>query len=476
MENPVALVPAPTNNSRAVLIAATFAASILGLGGLYLLLQMSRLEPLPERRPGLDRPPGLTLASEKNPFESAQLIPGTGAPATNLPGAWPQFRGAKGDNIAADVGKLAREWKTPPRPLWSVDLGEGYAGPSVRDGRVYVLDYDAAKQADALRCFSLADGAEIWRFIYQVKTKRNHGMSRTVPTIAGKYVVTFGPKCHIACLEADTGKLVWNLDLVKDFGATVPEWYAGQCPLVDGDRVILGVGGDALLIAVELATGKVIWKTPNPNDWKMTHSSIVPIEFAGKRQYVYVASGGVAGVNAADGALLWETDTWKISIAAVPTPVPVGNDRLFLSGGYNAGAMMLRLKESDGKIVPETVFRLKPTEFGAAQQTPILYKGHLYGVRPDGQLCCLDLTGKILWTSGATAKFGLGPFLIADGLIYLLNDDGRLTLAEAVPSGYRALAQTRVLEGHDSWAPMALVHGRLLARDLTKMTCLDVTQ
>jgi outer membrane protein assembly factor BamB len=264
--------------------------------------------------------------------------------------------------------------------------------------------------------------------------------------------------------------------LVKDFSATVPEWYAGQCPLVDGDRVILGVGGDALLMAVELATGKVVWKSPNPNHWNMTHSSIVPIEFAGKRQYVYVASGGVAGINAADGALLWETDSWKISIAAVPTPVPVGSDRFFLSGGYNAGAMMLRLKESDGKIVPETVFRLKPTEFGAAQQTPILYKGHLYGVRPDGQLCCLDLNGKILWTSGGAAKFGLGPFLIADGLIYLLNDDGRLTLAEAAPSGYRALAQARVLDGHDCWAPMALVHGRLLARDLTKMTCLDVTQ
>ena len=462
-----------------MLVAATLAASVLGLGALYLLIQTSRapLDSLQERKPGLDRPPGLALASEKNPFESAKLIPGN-ATASDLPGAWPQFRGAKGDNIAADGVALARIWKagTKPEQIWSVDLGEGYAGAAVRDGRVYILDYDAEAKADALRCLSLADGKEIWRFTYPVKIKRNHGMSRTVPTLAGKYVVTFGPKCHVGCIEADTGKFVWGLDLVKDFGATVPEWYAGQCPLVDGDKVILGVGGDALVIAVELATGKVVWKSPNPNDWKMTHTSLVPIEFAGKRQYVYVASGGVAGVNAADGALLWETDAWKISIAAVATPVPVGDDRLFLSGGYNAGAMMLRLKEDAGKIVTETVFRLKPTEFGAAQQTPILFEGNLYGIRPDGQLACLDLNGKTLWTSGGAAKFGLGPFIIGNGLIYALNDDGTLTLAEATPSGYRSLAKARVIEGHDCWAPLALVNGRLLARDLTKMVCLDVKQ
>ena len=472
---PQAVVPNPNHNSRAVLLAATLAASVLGLGALYWLLQSSRvpLDSIAERKPGLDRPPGLALASEKSPFELAKFIPGNAAP-TNLPGAWPQFRGPNRDNIATDGVALARQWKPSPRPLWSVDLGEGYAGAAVRNGRVYLLDYDMEMKADALRCLSLADGRELWRFTYPVKIKRNHGMSRTIPTLADRFIVTFGPKCHVACLEAETGKFVWGLDLVKDFGATVPEWYAGQCPLVDDGKVILGVGGDALLMAVELATGRILWKTPNPRDWKMTHSSIVPIEFDGKRQYVYVASGGVVGVAADDGTLLWETDAWKISIAAVPTPVPVGDGRLFLSGGYNAGAMMLRLKEDGGKIVPEIVFRLKPTEFGAAQQTPILYKEHLYGVRPDGQLTCLDLNGKILWTSGATAKFGLGPFVIGDGLLFVLNDDGWLTLVEAVPTEYRPLARARVLEGHDCWAPMALVQGQLLARDLTKLVCLDV--
>jgi outer membrane protein assembly factor BamB len=338
-----------------------------------------------------------------------------------------------------------------------------------------VLDYDQKDFADALRCLSLADGKEIWRFTYPVKVKRNHGMSRTTPTLAGNYVVSMGPKCHVVCLDATTGQFVWGIDLVKEYNAEVPEWYAGQCPLVDGDRVILAPGGDALMIAVELATGKVVWKTPNPHDWKMTHSSILPIEFAGKRQYVYCGSRGVAGVDANAGAILWETDKWAISIATVPTPVDIGGGKLFFSGGYNAGAKMFQLTEADGKIVPAELFALPATTFGATQQTPILYQGHIYGVRPDGQLACLALSGKVVWTSGSKDKFGLGPFLIAGGSIFVMNDDGLLTLAEAGPAGYRALVKNRVLNGHDSWAPMALAGGRLLLRDLTRMVCLDIT-
>ena len=426
----------------------------------------SALPELRERLPGMDRREQAEAAVEPSPFAKGKLTPGTGTPA-DIPGMWPQFRAANGDNIATIAGTISRQWKE----LWRVDLGEGYAGAAVRDGRVYILDYDQAKQADALRCLSLADGQEIWRFSYPVKTKRNHGMSRTVPTVTDRYVVAFGPKCHVICLDALTGKFQWGLDLVKEFNAEIPQWYAGQCPLVGGGRVILGTGGDALLIAVDLATGKLIWKAPNPHDWKMTHASVVPVEFAGHRQYVYCASGGVAGIAADDGRLLWETDAWQIAIATIASPVPVGDDRIFFSGGYNAGSLMLRLTEAG----PHVEFRLPAEIFGSTQQTPILYQDHIYGVRPNGELVCLDLTGKVLWTSGNANKFGLGPYLIAGDQILALNDDGWLTLAEATPAAYRPIARARILTGHDAWAPMALVAGRLLARDLTQMVCLDMT-
>ncbi len=300
-------------------------------------------------------------------------------------------------------------------------------------------------------------------------------MSRTVPTVTDKYVVTLGPKCHVLCTDALTGQRKWMLDLVTDFGATVPPWYAGQCPLIDDGRAIIAVGSDdVLMMAVDCESGEIVWRTPNEPGWRMSHSSVMPMQIGGRRTYVYVAHGGVAGVAADTGELLWSTDAWKIMIATVPSPVVLGSERIFLSGGYNAGSMMLQLNEVGGRIAPEPLWRLKAKVFGAAQQTPILYRGNLYGVRPSGELVCLDLSGRVVWSSGSTHRFALGPFLIADGLIFLMNDHGVLTLAEATASGYNQLAQAKVLDGPESWGPMALVGGRLIVRDLTRVVCLDV--
>ncbi|MCL5097704.1 MAG: PQQ-like beta-propeller repeat protein [Candidatus Omnitrophica bacterium] len=429
---------------------------------------------LKERIPGADRVDETNFISGTAAQWEAKLVKSNGVPS-NLPGSWPRFRGSNLDNISPESVPLAKSWGDGgPKVLWNIDVGEGFAGAAVWNGRVYVMDYDRAGQADALRCLSLDDGREIWRYTYPVKIKRNHGMSRTVPSVNDKLVVAIGPKCQVTCLDPVSGALHWKMDLVKDFNTEVPPWYAGQCPLIDGDRVILAPGGDALVIAVDGLTGKIIWKSPNPNNWQMTHSSLMPLEFRGRRMYVYCASGGVTGISATDGAILWQTPDWKISIANVPSPVPAGDGRIFFCGGYDAGSMMLQLKENGSKPVPQILFKLKPTVFGATQQTPILYRDHLFGVRPDGQLVCLDLNGKSIWESGGKNKFGGGPFLIAQGLIYALNETGTLVLAEADPSGYKPLAQAKVLDGPDAWGPMALAGGRLIARDLNKMVCLEV--
>ena len=431
-------------------------------------------------------------------------------------GDWPQFRGPRRDGIAHDAPRLARSWpESGPPKLWTVELGEGHAGAAVRDDRVYVLDYLRDAEADALRCFSLADGNELWRLSYPVSIKRNHGMSRTVPAVSADYIVGFGPKCHVSLVqrrqsdappqadnslsqpnappqddnslsEKNAGRApslngVVLIDLTTRFGTTVPPWYAGQCPLIDDGRIILAPGGDALMVALDPSTGDVIWATPNPDGWKMTHSSIVPMDFAGRRTLVYCADDGVVGVDAATGELLWKTSEWRISIATCPSPVVIPDGRLFFSGGYNSGAMIMQLVERDGKIVPSVERRLGPREFGSTQHTPILHDGHLYGVREhDGQLVCLDLNGDVVWQSGREHRFGLGPYLIARqpddaaALIFVLNDDGRLTLAEATPTGYNQLAAADVLDGHDAWAPMAMAGDRLIVRDLTSMVCLNV--
>jgi outer membrane protein assembly factor BamB len=400
--------------------------------------------------------------------------------AADLPGSWPRFRGANFDAISSDNVKLARTWATGEPPvLWSIELGEGYAGAAVLAGRVYVLDYDRERQADAIRCFSLADGREIWRYSYPVKVKRWHGMSRTVPAVSEKYIVTMGPKCHVTCLDAVTGEFRWMLDLVKDFGASVPEWYAGQCPLLEEGKAIIAPGGTALMMAVDCDSGEIVWESPNPDGSAMTHSSIMPMESGGRRMYVYCGGGkyvgGVVGVSADDGAVLWKTTKWKMR-TNVPSPVILNGGLIFLSAGYNAGSMMIKLVESDGQIMVEEVFRLEAEVFGAEQQTPIFFDGHLYGIRQDKQLVCLDLEGNVIWASGSNNKFGLGPFTIVNGLIYAMNDSGLLRLIEGTPAGYIRLSEAEVLEGPESWGPMAVAAGRLILRDLNRMICLDVTE
>ena len=407
-----------------------------------------------------------------------------GQPSRNLRGAWPRFRGTAFDNIVADPGPLLESWPSNGPPvLWSVELGEGYAGPAVANGCVYLLDYDEQRQGDTLRCFSFEDGREIWRRTYGVKIKRNHGISRTVPAVTERFVVTIGPKCHVLCCDAQTGEFLWGVDMVREWGTQVPLWYTGQCPLIDGELAILAPCGSALLVAVDCASGTIVWQTPNRKSWQMSHSSVIPMTLSGRRMYVYAAIGGLVGVSAEGqdrGRILWETTEWTPKIVA-PSPVILDDGRIFMTAGYGAGSAMFRVSESNGTYTVKLLFALERTVFGCEQHTPICQDGYLYSVLPPdagagrGQLACMTTEGVMKWLSGASDRFGLGPFLMVGGeKMFLLDDSGTLTLARTTPDGYIRLARARVLEGREAWAPMAFADGRLLIRDSKRLVCLDV--
>jgi len=456
-------------------------AGVLSL--MYAWLSADAAVDVDVRLPGGDGAPNEVGGGDAPVKLTGELIEFDGVPA-DLPGAWPRFRGANYDGVDPADTSLRRQWPDEGPPvLWSVEVGEGYAGAVVLNGRVYLLDYDRDNQADVVRCLSLADGKDIWRYSYPIKVKRWHGMSRTVPAVTDDYIVTLGPKGHVTCLDAKTGEFKWMLNLVQEYGSKIPQWYAAQCPAIeDGKAILAPAGDDVLIMAVDCATGETVWQTPNPDKWVMTHSSIVPMESKGHRFYIYCGgstnAGGVIGVSAVDGSVLWKTEQWKVR-TNVPMPVVVGEDRIFLSAGYGQydnGCMMLRLVESDGAVVPEVEFSHATDVFGVMQQTPVFHEGHIYGVRLDEQLVCLNVQGNVVWTSGSENTFGSGPYVVADGLLYVLDDSGVLTLVEATPSGYVPLDQARVLEGIESWGPMAPASGRLIVRDLTRMTCLDIAQ
>ena len=436
------------------------------------------------------------------------LTPGAGKAPEGMTGSWPQFRNSAFDGVSVEETKLAESWPAGgPKVMWSMDVGQGYGGAAIHKGRVYILDYnegrpagtddpvDQAKKGDVLRCLSLIDGSELWKRWYHVPIRRNHGVTRTVPAVTDKFVVTIGPKGHVLCLDALTGKDIWTMDMVKEYGAVIPEWYTGQCPLIDtieieeGDKTIerkiavFAPGGDkALMVARDCATGKILWETPNPDKLRMTHSSIVPLEHWGTRMYIYCTTGGVVGVSAEDGKILWRYKDWQVTPALSPAPVIIGDEQIFLSAAYKAGCLMLKIEQDDdANPIAVKAFRRGPQIFGSVQQTPLLYEKHLYGVltinagEVKQQMICMNLDGVRLWSSGPENRFELGPYLIADGKILALDGKtGTLTMARATPAGWNMLAKAPVLDGHEAWAPMAIADGRLILRDLTKMICLDL--
>ena len=433
--------------------------------------------------PGMDNQPAELFTDDGGVNIGAHLQRFLGQPS-ELPGAWPRFRGADSDNISKEKNALAYEWgEDGPTVLWTVDLGEGHAAPAVRNGRVYVLDYDEKMRSDALRAFSLETGAEIWRRWYQVAIKRNHGRSRTIPAVSDSHALTIGPRCHVMAVDAASGDFVWGIDLVEQYGTKVPLWWGGQCPLIDGEVAVIAPGGTALLLGVELATGRVIWETPNEHSWNMSHSSVMPMVFGGKKMYVYAAIGGVAGVSAEGedvGRILWQTSEWRNSVVA-PSPVVFADGRVFVTAGYGGGSAMLQVFEQRGGYDVRLLYAHDPKGgLASEQQTPILYDGHLFGILPKdagprrNQFVCSDADGNIVWASGKTNQFGLGPFILADSKFFILSDVGVLTVINASTENYQELSETKVLEGTDSWGPIAIAGGLMLLRDSRTMICIDI--
>ena len=427
----------------------------------------------------------ITRPVGEGPAEASSVVTtGPGEPAENVWDAWDCYRGPEFNLVSPEQTELADSWPDGgPGVLWTIKVGEGYASPASHGGKLFMLDYDHEKQGDVLRCLSLADGRDIWRHFYKVPTRGDHGVTRTIPAVTSEYVVTISPQCYLLCADAQTGKYLWSKDLVSEYGTAVPNWYAGQCPIIDDDKAIIAPAGKKLMVAFDCKSGKEVWTTPNPLGWKMTHSSITPMDFDGQRMYVYCASGGVVGVDAETGRILWEHPGWIVPTANVPAPVVVGDDRIFVTGGYGAGSRMLRLKRLDGGgIVADVDYSLSQRVFSTYQQTPIYYKKVLFGVmtkKAGGlkeQLVCFEPDSKrMIWSSGKKNRFGWGPWVVADDKIFLVNDTGILTMAEASTDGYRQLGRASVLDhAHETWGPLTIIAGRLLLRDLDRLVCIDL--
>jgi outer membrane protein assembly factor BamB len=477
----------PPMSSRKIDILTTLVLAVLGAALLYCWQERPSSLQVAYSLPGMDGAPvnrgqgGQRVVIGEYFEEFDQLGP------SSVPGSWSSFRGGDGTNICADGVPLADQWPAEgPRVLWRKSLGEGHAGVALHRGQVFLLDYLEESDSDAMRCFALDDGRELWRRWYKVPIKRNHGKSRTVPAVNDHLLVSIGPKCHVMALRPESGELLWTLDLARDFGTTVPQWYTGQCPLLDGQTAVLApAGSQDLMLGVEGETGEILWRVPNPGNWSMSHASVMIMTLAGKRMYVYAALGGVVGVSAEAedrGATLWTYSDWHPSVQA-PTPVALGPDLLFLTAGYGAGSTVLKISREADRFTAREVSQCKPRDgLALEQQSAIFWRGLLWGILPkdagaDRQqlvACRPDDITQLTVRSGRNTRFGLGPFLVADEKIFVLSDDGVLAMFAFADNQLQPLAEYRGLTGHDAWAPLAMANGLMVLRDSKTMICIDL--
>jgi outer membrane protein assembly factor BamB len=468
---------------------------IVVLSGTVLLWWILKVQPLAlsERVPGMDDRPKSEAKSET--VIIGQFFDTLADMDKIVAGDWPRFRGTDFDNINKDTTLLAESWDTSgPAIIWRTTLGEGYAGPAVHNGRVYLLDYNERKKADALRCFSLSSGKELWRRWYYVDLKRNHGYSRTIPSVTDKYLVTIGPRSHVMCVDPITGKMLWSIDLEKEFGIPgtekgriTPDFYTGQCPLIDDDIAVIAPGGKALMIGVDCASGKILWKTPNPDSLRMSHGSIMPMSILGKRMFVYNAVGGVCGISAekADiGTLMWTTTEWSPATTAA-SPISLGNNEIAVFGSYGAGGARIVITATGSGYTASVKEQHKAANgLASDQQTPVLRGDYIWSVLPENagalkkQLVCYKKSDllKAVWSSGKENRFGrgLGPYIVSGDKLYLLDDDGKLYFYKIHENSVTLIASHTVIKGIEAWGPMAIAGKYLIMRDARNLLCLNI--
>jgi outer membrane protein assembly factor BamB len=412
---------------------------------------------------------------------------------------WPQYLGPDRNSTSSQKGIL-RTWpENGPEVLWTVDLGIGFGGSVVRDGKVYLLDRDDSI-GDNMKCFDLSSGKELWNYSYEAPGTVMFPGSRSVPALDGNYVYSCGHNGDVYCIDINTHKPVWNKNVWKDFGGNeLPTWAITQCPLVYGDLLILASQApQAGVVAYEKLTGNVKWTTPSLGPVGYVSPAIVKV--GGEDHVVMItaaagrgmsASGGkVAGIEPLTGKILWEYTNWNCAIP-VPGAVDAGEGRVLITGGYEAGTALIKVekKADDSYNVTELY---KTIEFGAHTQPPILYNGYFYAQystneRRDG-LVCMSMDGQVMWKTKRAPAFMRGGMILADGLILATDGEQTLYLIEPDPSEFKPLASAVLLVtkpgedrmvdrfGNQNWAPLALADGKLLIRDQSQMKCVRVAQ
>lgn len=406
---------------------------------------------------------------------------------------WPQWRGLNRDGVWHEDG-IVEKFESEQIPIkWRVPTSSGYSGPTIADGRVYVTDFVVEpEQTERVHCFDAGTGQSIWSHSYQ-RNYRNVGYQagpRAAVTIVDGRAFSFGTMGDLYCFDAASGDVLWKRDLDADYQIRMPNWGMASAPLVDGDLVIIQVGGaGACLVAFDVKSGEERWKALYD---KASYAAPIMIEQAGQRVMVAWTGGHVAGLNPQTGEVHWKHPLEPLRmVIATATPVVEGN-RLFVSSFYD-GSLMLRLSSDELAVSPVWRRRGESERITDALHsmisTPYLQGNSVFGVDSYGEFRCLDAdTGDRLWESQdpvPKARWATVHMVKNGERIWMFNERGELIISRLSREGFDEISRAKLLSPtldqlrrRDGvcWAHPAYANRHVFARNDKELVCASLAE
>jgi outer membrane protein assembly factor BamB len=388
---------------------------------------------------------------------------------------WPQFRGPDRNDVSKETG-LLREWPDGgPEQVWlSREVGLGYSGPAIVDGKIFTLGAKGNKEF--IICLDEKSGKVLWETSIGPMLENAWGNGpRGTPTVDGDYVYALSGQGNLVCASISDGKAKWNKTM-KSLGGEIQKWGYTESVLVDGDLVLCTPGGNkGTMAALNKMTGKLVWQS---SEWEdvAQYASIVPAEIQGVKQYVQLTQQKFSGVAAKDGELLWQADFRGGRTAVIPTPI-VHDNHVYIAAGYGAGCKMVHI--SQGQEVEEVYDNkvMKNHHGGVIRVGDYLY-GYSDAV---GWVCQEWATGEKVWAE--KGELGKGAIGYADGKLYCLEEDsGTVVLIDASPDGWKERGRLTLSPQSEQrsergkvWTHPVISNGKLYLRDQELFYCFDVS-
>jgi outer membrane protein assembly factor BamB len=387
--------------------------------------------------------------------------------APSPPPYWTDFRGPDRDGHYRERPILTTWPADGLTPLWKQPIGAGYASFVVARGRAFTIEQRGAQEVVA--AYDMATGRELWTTAWTAAFHEMMGGDgpRATPSWADGRVYALGALGELRSLEDATGRTVWRTNILADAGAANLQWGMAAAPLIVDHTVVVLPGGrrGQSVVAYDRETGKRAWSAL---DDQAAYSSPMLVTIAGVRQILVFTAARLVGIAPEGAHVLWEYP-WKTNYDVnAAQPLRVGDNRIFISSGYGAGAAVIELTGSAAGFSVREVWRniRMKNQFTSS----VLHEGFIYGL-DEAILACLDATtGAVKWKGG---RYGYGQVMLASGQLIVLTEDGDLALVRASPDGHQELARFPALDGK-TWNHPAMSGGYLLVRNINEMAAFDL--